>query len=150
MIARLDRQLTGSIKPAKIIDKLSLALYTTGSVKLSTQAFTSVNIPAIQYNQFRTSKIGISALPWNGNMNNISQPLTSSSYYPWWSKIVGGDSGNPYFTIINNDVIALGTWYYSGGGPSIINYQNEINTAIAALGSSTQLITSSLVGFPSY
>jgi hypothetical protein len=150
MIARLDRQLTSSIKPAKIFNKLALQPYTTGSFNISNEAFNSHNIFTVQYNQFRTSRIGMWYLPAS-TVNSIVMPSpTSSMMYPWWSQIVSGDSGNPYFTIVNNEVVAMGTWFYAGGGPAISYYQNEINAAITAIGSSTQLTTASLTGFTTF
>lgn len=47
---------------------------------------------------------------------------------------IGGDSGNPAFLIVNNELVLLGCWYGGGGGngPSVAAYRDDTNALIAA------------------
>ncbi len=149
LVVRLSSLVTGSVVPAKILPSNTFQQYTTGSFNISNQALITKNIPIIQFNQFRTARIGIlyNFLTYD---NFIVPPPTSSLFYPWWSPIIGGDSGNAYIANINNMPVLLGTWHTSPGGPSISYYQSQINSAITSLGSLTQLTTASLLNYTSF
>lgn len=74
--------------------------------------------------------------------------------------IVGGDSGNPSFFIINNELVILSTWWHSSGtdepehpscdGPNIAYFKTAINTAMSTVGGGYQLTEVDLSGFPTY
>jgi hypothetical protein len=64
--------------------------------------------------------------------------------------LVGGDSGNPAFWIINGDMVMLTVWRSSSGGGygiSIPAYTAEINAAMTTLGGGYQLTEADLSGF---
>jgi hypothetical protein len=64
--------------------------------------------------------------------------------------LVGGDSGNPAFWVINGDMVMLTVWRSSSGGGygvSIPAYTAEINAAMTTLGGGYQLTEVDLSGF---
>ena len=66
--------------------------------------------------------------------------------------IIGGDSGNPAFLVINGEPVLLGT-LTGGGAGSITSLHDQlglINTAMTAAGGSQQLTQFDLSGYTSY
>jgi hypothetical protein len=146
-VARLSSDLPPAITPAKVLPVSAL------TSDLSLGAFTSNNLPMMSTNQFR--KINFSMLQGRGEW--IYPPDSTSILYPWFSGVpIPGDSGTAVFTIVNNQLVALGTWSTSGGflnlsfssGP--FNTYDTIDSAITAFGSSHQLTPVDLSGFPTY
>lgn len=64
--------------------------------------------------------------------------------------IVSGDSGQPLFTIINGELVLLGSHWTSASCTHISYYINEINNVMNFLGGGYQLTTIDLSGFPNY
>lgn len=66
------------------------------------------------------------------------------------------DSGSPVFMVINNALVLLTLWHYSGGlGPNYADQLNvagvnKINAALTAVGSAYTVTTANLAGFPTY
>lgn len=145
-VNRIYPPITGSIIPAKVLHP---STFSGSTVKVTLQAIDGNKIPVVVTNQFRTLRIKV-GYRLNSNDNAITNPIASSSLQPWTTTIVNGDSGSPYFVLINGQVVVLGTWFTAGGGPSISFYFNQINSIITTLSSSNFLITSSLSGFSSY
>jgi hypothetical protein len=77
---------------------------------------------------------------------------TYTSRLALYETVVGGDSGNPIFLIINNELVLLTCWYYggSGGGPNILTNKAAINAAMTTLGGGYQLTEIDLSEFPIY
>jgi hypothetical protein len=149
-VARLTSPITGTIVPATV---MPYAEFISGS-KITSQAINSYLLPVVYSTQYRFLGIGTMG-PFSNDSLVVYAPQITSSLYPWYTAIVRGDSGSPYFFIVNNSVVALGTWYTSNflntsGGPSIAYYQNSVNTMIKSLGSSYHLTTCSLSSFPTY
>ena len=152
LVVRLASPVTASVKPAKVLDGTAIS----GSINryFSTSSLQSYSLPAVFTNQYRTMKIGV----WTegvyfSTLTTIYRP--SNNWLSWYSPTIGGDSGNVFGTIINNEFIALGTWYKSNltsyaFANGITYYIGAINTAIQNLGSNNLLTTASLTGFPSY
>jgi len=65
---------------------------------------------------------------------------------------IGGDSGNPAFVWINNQLVILTVWTYggAGSGTSIRYHKTAINAMMTALGGGYQLTEVDLSGFPTY
>lgn len=66
-------------------------------------------------------------------------PPTDPNRSQYYEQVIGGDSGNPVFTLINNEPVLLGGWYkqwYNGGGlcTCIPNYITEINLILGESG----------------
>jgi peptidoglycan hydrolase-like protein with peptidoglycan-binding domain len=84
------------------------------------------------------------------NLSNLSSltgniscdiPPENSSRYPFYESIVDGDSGNPIFSIINNQPVLMSHELFPCVGPSYTNFSFEINAAMSSLGTSYQLST---------
>jgi hypothetical protein len=147
-VAKLSPPLPSNIRPAKV---LSSGSYIGSRAHiLRSKIHLSSSIPIAQTNQYRTLRIG--------TLTSIGVPSAFASVWkwpypttePWHSTIVSGDSGSPYFLIINGEPVAVATWYISSGGRPISNYIPEINTIIAALGSTSSLSYADLSNFIQY
>ena len=65
---------------------------------------------------------------------NLDNFVTAYSAYNSWSEtIIAGDSGNPVFFIIDNELVVLTTWWGSTAGPFITNRYNAVNSIIEGL-----------------
>lgn len=53
--------------------------------------------------------------------------------------LIGGDSGNPAFLVLDDEAILILTHHYANGGPFYTYYWNEVNAAMAQLGGGYQL-----------
>jgi len=83
--------------------------------------------------------------------NQVPVDLNRISFY---EPLIGGDSGNPGFLLIGNQLVLVTTWLGGGpgSGPSIPALYAKINAAISALGNSGgyQLTPVDLSSYPSY
>lgn len=70
----------------------------------------------------------------------------------FYEDIVGGDSGNPAFLIVNNQLVLLTCWTFGGGGSgsSVVAFKTAINAAMTSLGGGYTLTAADFSGFPSY
>lgn len=64
--------------------------------------------------------------------------------------LIGGDSGNPAFLVINDELVIISTWYSIFWSPNIASYKTEINAIMTSLGGGYQLTEADLSGFTSY
>jgi len=71
--------------------------------------------PNLQYTWSGTT------VPYPGQFANFSEP------------IITGDSGNPLFLIIDNELVVLCAWWIPSGGPFITNRYNQVNSIIESL-----------------
>jgi hypothetical protein len=70
------------------------------------------------------------------NFDNMSGPSGGVNPYPEWSEtIIVGDSGNPIFLIIDNELVLISTWLSPTAGPFMTTHYNAINEAINRLSS---------------
>lgn len=60
-------------------------------------------------------------------------PPTLHQYSIWNETTIGGDSGNPIFIIIDNELVLLGCWHTPWSGPFITNRYNQVNNLINSL-----------------
>jgi len=75
---------------------------------------------------------------------------TYSDRYDFYETIIVGDSGNPIFVLINNELVLLSCFETNLGGQSLTNNYTAINTAMTTLGGGYQLTDIDLISFPSY
>lgn len=70
-------------------------------------------------------------------------------YRLFYENLVGGDSGNPCFFLINGDLVLLTVWSTggTGQGTSVSAFKTEINSAMTTLGGGYQLTEIDLSGF---
>jgi hypothetical protein len=73
-------------------------------------------------------------------LENVSEytglypPTPSPSNFTSWSEnMVSGDSGNPMFLIIDNELVLLSSWLTAKNGPFITANYNDVNTIIENL-----------------
>lgn len=70
-------------------------------------------------------------------------------YLHFYENLVGGDSGNPCFFLINGELVLLTVWSRGGGGQgtSVSAFKTEINAAMTTLGGGYQLTEVDLSAF---
>lgn len=70
----------------------------------------------------------------------------------FFESIVLGDSGNPAFLIINDELVIITVWTFggAGSGTSILYHKDAINTMMATLGGGYSLTEIDLSGFTDY
>ena len=68
------------------------------------------------------------------NFDNMSGPNGNINPYPEWTEtIVSGDSGNPIFYIIDNELVIVTTWFSPTAGFFFPFSYNEMNSIIESL-----------------
>ena len=82
---------------------------------------------------------------------SFRQPV-AEPFNGFYEDIVGGDSSNPAFMVINGRLVLLTCWTYggSGYGTSIYAFKSSINSVMASLGGGYSLTDADLSGFNSY
>lgn len=64
------------------------------------------------------------------NSISINDPSSFQPYSNFSEPIISGDSGNPSFIIIDNELILLSCWHTPQGGPFVTNRYSQVNTLI--------------------
>lgn len=67
----------------------------------------------------------------SAGVNYVSPSL--QSYSTWNEDMIAGDSGNPIFIIIDNQLVLLACWHTPWSGPFITNRYNKVNELINIL-----------------
>ena len=77
---------------------------------------------------------------------------SNSTRLAFFENIVRGDSGNPAFLLIDDELVIITVWTYGGvgGGTSILFHKDAINTMMATLGGGYSLTEIDLSGFTDY
>ena len=140
-VVRLTKEVPSTVTPALVFATDALP-HKTG-------------IPVLWTDQFRELYIGVGVLANNDSIL-VYQASTNTLFHAYWATahngVVSGDSGAPYMTVINNRLVAMGTWTSGGatrgGGSSFAGQVSAINTAITSLGSTTSLQTIDASGSP--
>ena len=90
---------------------------------------TGKGLPCIRFDQEEKALVGDVE-----EIASAKEPLSPirSLFY---EKLIGGDSGNPMFIIINNQPVILTVWTMGGGGDgtSITKFKNDINGRMRSL-----------------
>ena len=70
----------------------------------------------------------------------------------FFESIITGDSGNPAFLIIDDELVIITVWTFggAGGGTSILFHKDAINTMMSTLGGGYSLTEINLNGFTTY
>lgn len=82
------------------------------------------------------------------NENFSSYP--SQKYANFFVPIIRGDSGSPFFMLVNNEPILLGVLTGGGTGALVSSCINEINSTMSSLGGSYSLTEINLSSFNTY
>jgi peptidoglycan hydrolase-like protein with peptidoglycan-binding domain len=82
--------------------------------------------------------------------NPLSNIVTSPLRVAFSGALRDGDSGNPNFMVINDELVLTGLHTSAGGGFLLAGYVNEINAAMTELGGGYQLTFADASCFDSY
>lgn len=141
-IGMLDSDVPGTISFAKVLPS---------TWQNNLPGITNLSVPILCINQFKQALVhDLNSFPSGGSIS-YATPYESHRSALYASLIVG-DSGNPAFMIINNQLVILNTWTYGGdgSGPDISANISGINSVMTSLGGGYQLTQIDLSGFPSY
>ena len=146
LIGELDREADASLKVCNILPANYLKYFEKYP-----------NFPVLHSDQERKALIANHGTVENvDNSNCITiMPPTSPDRLNYYEAVIGGDSGNPVFTIINNEAVLIGGWYkqwYGGGGLATLlpSYLTDINNTIASMTSGYKVNEADLSGFRTY
>lgn len=142
-IGILDSDVPETISFAKVLGS-NWASY------LPSLANASARIPAIGLDQQEKATIR-DLYSYTSTTTSFLQP-TDIKRAALYETIVSGDSGNPAFIVINNELILLTVWTYggTGSGTSITPQISAINSMMTALGGEYTLTEVDLSGFNNY
>lgn len=144
VIGVLDQDVPSSIAHAKILP-------TDWSDYLNSSFFH----PSLRLNQHEQALIGnvlgsrfgqsriFHSYPISDDRVNYSRSPNSPTGSPWFGGLYSGDSGNPGFLVINNQLVILNVWTFggAGAGSSISHNKTVINTIISNLDQAEGSIT---------
>ena len=89
----------------------------------------------------------------NASCVTITRP-SDANRLQYYEEVIGGDSGNPVFTIVNNEAVLLGGWYMkwpnAGVATLLPSYISDINSTIAALSSGYKITEADLSSYKTY
>lgn len=93
----------------------------------------------------------ISELYFLGNKALFLTP-TNTIRFSFFESIILGDSGNPAFLIIDDELVIITVWTFggAGGGTSISYHKDAINTIMTTLGGGYSLTEIDLSGFTDF
>lgn len=151
LIGELDKETDPSLKVYNVLPANFTKYFTPQPIS------NQPRFPIIYSDQEKKVLIGDYISTFNNTPTEKVIHITSpnepnkSAYY---EQVVVGDSGNPIYTIINNDLVLMGGWYMSlstgGLGSSIPSYISDINSIIASFSVGYKLNEASLAGFKTY
>ena len=131
LIGELDKEVDASLKVYKVLPS-NFAKYFAKQPMSGEPRF-----PITYSDQERKMLMGdyISTFVSGAESVVMIAPPVDSNATKYFEEVIGGDSGNPFFTIINNEPILMGGWYQTrgpnGGWATPIHvYINEINDII--------------------
>lgn len=77
---------------------------------------------------------------------------TTADRIDFQGAVIVNDSGNPLFVIIDDELVFVGMWTYTGwgSGTNLADYLSDIDTAITSLGGGYQLTTVDLSEFTDF
>jgi hypothetical protein len=157
-IALLDNEVPDNIKIAKVLPPNFRDYINTNSpisTNLGIEVYSDTFIPSLyavgldqqekailklwSYNQSLTL-LGSNGSYFDWYQNSYLSDNENNSTYPspdqfsgWFEPMITGDSGNPVFIIIDNELVLLTCWWTSIGGTFITNRYNSINNIIESL-----------------
>ena len=143
-IGVLDSDVPNSISFAKILPSGWASYFPSIGV-----AATGATIPVLVLDQ--EEKALVSEWRTSGGMNIFAQP-TDPQRLQFFESIITGDSGNPAFIVVNNQLVVINTLTYGGAGAGtfVSAHIGAINNMMTSLGGGYQLTEVDLSGFPSY
>lgn len=110
-------------------------------------------IPALSLDQEEKALVSEwAAIRYATPPRNLFLSPVNEQRLAFFENLILGDSGNPAFLIINNELVILNTWTYgnAGSGTSIVDHKNAINAMMTTLGGGYQVTEVDLSSFPAY
>ncbi len=145
-IGKLDSDVPAGIIPAKVLPAAFAP-----KLCFPTQSGRAWNEPVLCLDQ--EEKALLTEIDYINGVYSIQMKYPTTNQRLIFSEdLITGDSGNPAFLVINNELVVITTWTTGGAGSgSFLPPANSlINAAMTVLGSSHQLNTIDLSAFPSY
>jgi hypothetical protein len=140
-IGLLDSDVPNSISFAKVLPNNWVSYFPSLSAQYT--------IPLLVLDQEEKALV----TDWYTSSTSIrcTQP-TNAQRLSFYENLISGDSGNPMFLIINNQLVLLSVvgGGGAGSGSSLAFYKNEINGLMTALGGGYQLTEINLSAFNTY
>lgn len=134
-IGLLDSEVPSNIKIAKVLPKnFSNYMATSNNPTETLFGIVGVGLDQEEKALTKTSTTIDNVYQKNIAFDNMSGPNGSVNPYSNWSEeIVVGDSGNPVFYIIDNELVVLTTWWTPTTGPFLPFFYDEVNSLIGSL-----------------
>jgi hypothetical protein len=85
-----------------------------------------------------------------GSATSLFHQSATGARAAFTETLISGDSGQPNFMAINNELILLGCHHGAGAFPHIAGHFSEVNSAMTILGGGYQLTEVDLSEFPNY
>ena len=146
LIGELDREVDPSLKVYNILPSNYLKYFDKNN-----------KCPVLHSDQERKALIAEYGVIENVNGDSCLTitPPTDSNRLEYYEQVIGGDSGNPVFTIINNEPVLIGGWYmkwYNGAGLATLlpNYISDINNTLTTLSSGYKVNEFDLSAFKNF
>ena len=146
LIGELDKEVDPSLKVYSVLPSNYLKYFGN-----------EINFPLLYSDQERKALIGENGVinTTYGSTNtliNISKDTNRAQYF---EPLIGGDSGNIVSTIINDEIVVIGTWYMTFGAmaglaTNVPSYINEVNNTISSLSSGYKIKEVNLSAFKTY
>lgn len=129
-IALLDNEVNANIKIAKVLPP-NYNDYLTVSSSYPIYAFGLDQEEKAIIKLWNSYSVQLSSIdPNSSSYKTYPQPTQFSSFS---ETMITGDSGNPIFIIIDNELVVLSTWYTAVGGPFISDRYSQVNSIIESL-----------------
>ena len=163
-VCLLDREVDSSICNYKVLPRDWRTYLSSPIPEIPFKSNYSETIPCFYSNQFRTVGVGdlCITLPKSTIVRDINEIYykISSSYnaliQPKSLAVIGGDSGNPIFCKVGNELVLLGAWYtgtpnsvnsiplssgsYIGNFPAVTALYDEVNKILGKLNYKLQTV----------
>ena len=138
VVGMLDRDVPSSISFAKVFPKNLTTI----------RPPTNLRVPVFD-TDFEEKALVADLSYESGTMVSLKAPLHGSFRYQMYERKIVGDSGNPVFMVIDNQLVLMFVFTYggAGAGTSISHHYDDINKIMRDLGSHYQLTEIDLTGY---
>jgi hypothetical protein len=138
-IARLDTPIVSGVTPCKVVSS-DIENYLPNL---------TAGVPTFTVNRY--DNLGVGMWYSTDDYNRLKYAWSTPESL-WDRELIVGDSGSPFFLIINNEPILLTTATFGGAGtgPCLQNHITAINNLITAVGSDSSLVEVDLSSFTNY
>jgi hypothetical protein len=134
-VALLDQEVPSNIKIAKVLpinyrDYIDIAQFNNNELSEATK----LNYGPYAVGLDQEEKAILKWIMWTGSTSIDAHSVSTLDPYTIFTEsIITGDSGNPVFLIIDNELVVLTTWLTSFGGPFVTLRYNQVNAIIESL-----------------